>query len=264
MYLSQRRTLTPLRQMWPSRSLSKACSGPPLETWEKQILREKVFGENANFTRPHRGKNLTAVQTPAPTPETPRREEARLIPRWELKGCQMKKDIILFYKSPRRKSKLEKQAGQKSVRPAGRSPQSYGKKPSKLAPLKGFQQTGHRPKPIEGHRPLEVSTVSAESTRPSGSLRKSGLEEKYTIWKGAACKRTKGVQGIWREVEFFVMLEEDSPGATSNEILLGLPWLWNVRGMVDVYGSQLIIGNTNRGESRVHVKGPELVYDPSY
>ncbi|OJD22230.1 hypothetical protein ACJ73_06429, partial [Blastomyces percursus] len=36
--------------------ISKACTGPPLESWEKTILKEKVFGPPGAFVKPQRGK----------------------------------------------------------------------------------------------------------------------------------------------------------------------------------------------------------------
>ncbi|OJD21207.1 hypothetical protein ACJ73_07455 [Blastomyces percursus] len=66
------------------------------------------------------------------------------------------------------------------------------------------------------------------------------------------------VQGIWREVPFFVSTSPRRTSISSNDVLLGIPWLFDVNARLDIRRGVMVIGDTDRGETRVIVQGPEL------
>ncbi|OJD09665.1 hypothetical protein ACJ73_10158 [Blastomyces percursus] len=68
------------------------------------------------------------------------------------------------------------------------------------------------------------------------------------------------VQGIWRKVPFFVSTSSKKTTVSSNDLLLGIPWLFDVNARLDIRKGVMVIGDVDRGEERVIVQGPELVY----
>ncbi|OJD23606.1 hypothetical protein ACJ73_05042 [Blastomyces percursus] len=68
------------------------------------------------------------------------------------------------------------------------------------------------------------------------------------------------VEGIWRKVPCFVSSSPKRTAIASNDLLLGIPWLFDVNARMDIRRGALIIGDPEKGESRVIVQGPELVF----
>jgi hypothetical protein len=61
-----------------------------------------------------------------------------------------------------------------------------------------------------------------------------------------------GVLGIWREVHAFVRPDSGA----DRSLLLGLPWLHDVCTIIDIRGSNICIGNPERGEKHTRIVGP--------
>jgi hypothetical protein len=61
--------------------------------------------------------------------------------------------------------------------------------------------------------------------------------------------------GIWREVHTFICLK----GSSSEKfLLLGLPWLYDVRATFDIQVSQLHIRDFKCGEKHTRLEGPKF------
>ncbi|OJD24486.1 hypothetical protein ACJ73_04154 [Blastomyces percursus] len=69
-----------------------------------------------------------------------------------------------------------------------------------------------------------------------------------------------GVEGIWRKVPCFVSSSPKTTTLASNDLLLGIPWLFDVNARMDIRRGSLIIGDSEKQEPRVIVQGPELVF----
>ncbi|OJD10104.1 hypothetical protein ACJ73_09936 [Blastomyces percursus] len=69
-----------------------------------------------------------------------------------------------------------------------------------------------------------------------------------------------GVEGIWRKVPCFVSSSPRRTALALNDLLLGIPWLFDVNAKMDIRRGSLIIGDTEKKEPRVTVQGPELVF----
>lgn len=64
-----------------------------------------------------------------------------------------------------------------------------------------------------------------------------------------------GVLGIWREVHAFILPK----GSLADKfLLLGLPWLHDVRATFDIQASRLNIGDFQRGEKHTRLEGPKF------
>jgi hypothetical protein len=92
----------------------------------------------------------------------------------------------------------------------------------------------------------------------------------YTLHMGTADGRSSpltrftimkvGVEGIWREIFAFIR-----PTASSDRhLLLGLPWLHDVRAVIDIRASLISIGDFNLGETHTRIEGPKYDFLTSY
>lgn len=71
-----------------------------------------------------------------------------------------------------------------------------------------------------------------------------------------------GVENIWRTVWAIIRPSDGKHEDTS--LLLGLPWLWNVKGVINVRDSTLKIGNVVAGELGAIIHGPLMTQADSH
>ncbi|PGG95345.1 hypothetical protein GX51_08274 [Blastomyces parvus] len=69
------------------------------------------------------------------------------------------------------------------------------------------------------------------------------------------------VEGVWRKADCFVA-PTLKKSVIEIDLLLGIPWLYDVNARLDIRRGALVIGDTDKGEARTIVQGPELVYAP--
>jgi hypothetical protein len=86
-------------------------------------------------------------------------------------------------------------------------------------------------------KPLHMGTADGKASRL----------EHFTIIK-------VGVLGIWREVWAFIR----PSGSSDRHLLLGTPWLHDVRAVIDVRGSNICIGDFALGEKHTRIEGPKF------
>ncbi|KAI1433489.1 hypothetical protein GGR50DRAFT_696016 [Xylaria sp. CBS 124048] len=68
-----------------------------------------------------------------------------------------------------------------------------------------------------------------------------------------------GVLSIWRGVWAIVRPKSLTGAHEGINLLLGLPWLWDVAAFIDIRSSSLWIGDRDEGEARVQIRGPLMV-----
>ncbi|KAI1434559.1 hypothetical protein GGR50DRAFT_704157 [Xylaria sp. CBS 124048] len=68
-----------------------------------------------------------------------------------------------------------------------------------------------------------------------------------------------GVLSIWRGVWAIVRPKSLTGAHEGINILLGLPWLWDVAAFLDIRSTSLWIGDRDEGEPRVQIRGPLMV-----